>query len=237
MSRTAIVLQARMGSARLPGKVLARLGDRTILQHCLTRLSLSGLPVIVATTRLAEDDAIEEQACNSGALVFRGDAEDVLGRYIAAAHASELTDVVRATADNPFVDSGGPRRVLECQERLDADHVVERGLPVGAAVEAVRVSALERAAEWTRDPHDREHVTSFIKRDPRFRAYGSEAPSAIRRPGVRLTVDTPADLGFARAIHAHLGPGARLAPLSRVIQAAEAILVDAAHRDRFEQGA
>ena len=237
MGRAGIVLQARMGSSRLPGKVLARLDDRTVLEHCLVRLSASGLPLVVATTDQAADDAVEAEARACGAEVFRGDEHDVLGRYLAAARAFDLSEIVRATADNPFVDPDGPGRVLDCQARLNADHVIERGLPIGAAVEAVRVGALEHAAEWSRDPYDREHVTSFVRRDARFRACGAVAPGDVRRPGLRLTVDTPADLEFARAICAGLGRTARVAPLAAVIRAAETLLVGAVAREHRQQGA
>jgi spore coat polysaccharide biosynthesis protein SpsF (cytidylyltransferase family) len=237
MDRAAIVLQARMGSSRLPGKVLARIDDRTILEHCLIRLSISGLPLIVATTDQRADDAVAAEARALGAQVFRGDEYDVLARVLAAARAFDLTDVVRATADNPFVDPAGPARAVACLQRLNADHVIERGLPVGAAVEAVRVSALERAAAWSRDPYDREHVTSFVRRDPRFRAFGAVAPGDVRRPGLRLTVDTPVDLEFARAVCARVGPRARVAPLAAVIRAAEELRAGSAVRDRIQQGA
>jgi spore coat polysaccharide biosynthesis protein SpsF len=176
MEHAGIVLQARMGSSRLPGKVLARIGSWSILEHCVRRLSPSGLPIIVATTTRNEDAPIVAEARRLGVSVFRGDEHDVLGRFIAAADEFALTEIVRATADNPLVDGGGPRRVLELLKRVQADHVLESGLPVGTAVEAVRVDALRRAQLLIVDPYDREHVTSFIRRDGRFRALRAVAP-------------------------------------------------------------
>jgi spore coat polysaccharide biosynthesis protein SpsF (cytidylyltransferase family) len=227
MTATAIVLQARMGSTRLPGKVLAPLGPWSVLEHCVRRLRLSGHPVVVATTTQGDDDAVAAEAERLGAGVFRGEVSDVLGRYLAAARAFGLTRVVRATADNPLVDGLAVIRTLTFQERVGADHVVECGLPVGTAVEAVTVDALERASALVEDPYDREHVTSFIRRDPRFTALRAVAPGALRRPGLRLTVDTADDLAFVREVYADTCGEGSLPGLPEIIAAADARIVRA----------
>ena len=237
MTRTAIVLQARMGSTRLPGKSLMRLGSRTVLEHCLTRLDTSGLPLIVATTTLAEDDAIEAEARRCGTQVFRGAATDVLGRYIEAARTFEIDTIVRATGDNPLVDADSPRRVLDLMQNLEADHVVEHGLPVGAAVEAVRLEALARAAGLITDPYDREHVTSFVRRDGRFQSLRAMAPRDVRRPGLRLTVDTQADFDFIASVLAAIEPAESLPTLAAIIRVADAQLVRAVGRQVLQRGA
>jgi spore coat polysaccharide biosynthesis protein SpsF len=235
MEGTAVVLQARMGSTRLPGKVLARIGSRSILAHCIQRLGASGLRVIVATTTRPEDDAIEREAERHGVPAFRGDADNVLARYIGAARAHGLRELVRATADNPLVDGGGARRSLDLLQRVQADHVVESGLPIGTAVEAVTVAALEQSSALIEDPYDREHVTSFIRRDNRFRALRAVAPGDLRRPGLRLTVDTQEDLDFLRTIAISLRATEELPPLSAVIRAAEHLLVSAVATKRTQQ--
>jgi spore coat polysaccharide biosynthesis protein SpsF len=229
---TAIVLQARLGSRRLPGKVLAPIGRRTLLAHCIARLTVTQLPVIVATTTRDEDDAIAAEALANGAAIVRGSDEDVLGRFLQAADEHQLTEIVRATADNPFVDADSVRRVLDLLRRVQADHVVEHGLPVGAAVEAVTVEALRRANALIADPYDREHVTSFVRRDARFRALRAMAPQAVRRPGLRLTVDTPDDLEFARAIQRSLGSGESLHAVSAIIRAADSWIVQSVAQRR-----
>jgi spore coat polysaccharide biosynthesis protein SpsF len=229
MDSTAIVLQARLGSSRLPRKALAPIGPRSLLGHCLIRLAAARLPIIVATTTSTEDDAIEIEARAYGADVFRGHAHDVLARYLAAADAFGLADIVRATGDNPFVDAGGPLRVIEFRRRFDADHVTERGLPVGMAVEAVSIDALRRASTLIVDPYDREHVTSFVRRDRRFRAVCTMAPGHIRRPGLRLTVDTMADLEFARGVHALLDSNEDPPTTPQVIRAASSLLAAQRH--------
>lgn len=236
MKRTAIILQARMGSRRLPGKALASLGGRTVLAHAVIRLQASDLPVIVATTTGTEDDAIDAEARRLGTLVYRGDRDDVLGRYMAAAKTFEIDTIVRATGDNPLVDGDGPRRVVELLRNVRADHVVECGLPVGTAVEAVSLGALERACALLSDPYDREHVTSFVRRDPRFQSLRAMAPRHLRRPGLRLTVDTADDLEFVTRV-LETFTGTAVPPLPAVIQAADALLVRTAVRQRLQRGA
>jgi spore coat polysaccharide biosynthesis protein SpsF (cytidylyltransferase family) len=237
MERAAIVVQARMGSRRLPGKVLAELGSRTLLEHCVYRLRGNRLPIIVATTDLPEDDAIERAARRLNLDVFRGAEDDVLSRILGAARAFDLTHIVRATADNPLVDCEGPRRVLELVRRVQADHAIECGMPVGTAVEAVTVEALHRSQALIADPYDRRHVTSFVRRDNRFRALRAVAPGDIRRPGLRLTVDTPEDLDFLRAVFVSLGVVHEAPRLSAIIRAAESLLVRAVAGHRTQQGA
>jgi spore coat polysaccharide biosynthesis protein SpsF len=237
MERTGIILQARLGSRRLPGKVLAPVGGRTILDHCVARLVVAGFPIIVATTALTEDDPVERAARRLGVEVFRGSETDVLARFIGAARTFGFTEVVRATADNPLVDQHAAERAVGFRRRVGADHVVECGLPVGTAVEAVSLDALERAAELATDPYDREHVTSLIRRDPRFRALRAVAPGDLRRPGLRLTVDTPEDLEFIREVYASLDCGRELPALTTIIRAADALLVRQVIQKRVKQGA
>jgi spore coat polysaccharide biosynthesis protein SpsF len=225
MNSTGIILQARMGSTRLPGKVLARIGRRTILEHCVRRLERSRFPLVVATTEQAEDDLVERAAQSLGAEVYRGPVEDVLSRVIGAANAFGFTEIIRATADNPFVDMDAARRASTARQRGAADHAIECGLPIGAAVEAVSLDALVRARDLATDPYDREHVTSLVRRDPRFRALRAVAPGLVRRGGMRLTVDTPDDLAVAREIHSEIGRGDDLVDLANVIRAAEAVLI------------
>jgi spore coat polysaccharide biosynthesis protein SpsF len=228
MEGIAVILQARMGSRRLPGKVLARIGTRTLLEHAVVRLRSSNLPIIIATTTRREDDTIDREARRLGADVVRGEEDDVLARFIRAARQHNLTSAIRATADNPFVDGDGVARVLELTRRVAADHVIECGLPIGTAVEFVTLEALERARTLITDPYDREHVTSFIKRDARFRALRVVAPGEVRRPGLRLTVDTQEDLDFVRAVLAQTAAGTRVPRLAEVIRAAEVLRVRAA---------
>jgi len=217
MLTAAIILQARMGSRRLPGKVLTDLAGRTLLGHCIWRLSASGIPVIVATTTRREDDGVEREAAKYDVRAFRGSDEDVLARYVAAAQAFGVAEIVRATADNPAVDLDGPARVLAQLRRMHADYVVECGLPHGAAVEAVTRAALERAAEETRDPYDHEHVTPYVRRTAGFRSLSVMAPGHLRNPHLRVTIDTPEDLRTMRALLSQFRNADVPVPLAQII--------------------
>jgi spore coat polysaccharide biosynthesis protein SpsF (cytidylyltransferase family) len=225
VSDAIIILQARTGSTRLPGKVLAPIGARTLLAHCLTRLRVgSAAPVIVATTTKQEDDCLVTAAATYCVPVFRGPEDDVLLRYVLAARSVGARYVVRATADNPLTDIDGPTRVLQALRSSGADHVIEAGLPSGAAVEGVTVDALSRAARQAVDPADREHVTPLIRRDPAFNAVIVDAPIAVRRPEKRLSVDREDDLRFMRQLAARMDRWAVVPELTealRVIDASE----------------
>lgn len=220
-----IILQARMGSRRLPGKVLATLAGRPLVEHCITRLVRAGVgPVLLATTVCPADDRLAETAARLGIRVFRGSEDDVLQRFGLVADYCDARFLIRATADNPAVDIDAPARVIDAIEASGADHVVETGLPVGAAVEAVRTAALFQAIAQARDPYDREHVTPYLYRSPaRFRALSPQAPEAVRRPDLRLTVDTSEDLAFMNEVLGRAAAAGDPAPLSAIIRAADEV--------------
>jgi spore coat polysaccharide biosynthesis protein SpsF len=220
----AVVLQARMGSRRLPGKVMADIAGRPILAHCVERLRRSGLPVILATTTNPEDDVLEAEAARLGVEIVRGADEDVLKRFATVATRYALTCVVRATADNPAVDWEAVTRTLDLQRRTGADHVVEHRLPYGSAVEAVAASALIQADAIATDAYDREHVTPLLRRDRRFVAIDALAPSHLRHAYLRFTVDTPDDLAsMRRLISAAEATTAPPVPLATLITLASTI--------------
>lgn len=219
-ARAGIILQARFGSSRLPGKALATVRNRTVLEHCLSRLIASGAaPVVLATTTRPEDDALETIARSVGVGVFRGDVNDVLGRYVSAAQAFDFDVIIRATGDNPCVDIDAPGRLLDVLRSHQADYACEEGLPYGAAVEAVTRDALQRANHETHHVEDREHVTLYVRRNPgAFRVVLTPAPSALRRPDVRVTVDTAIDLAHVRQLYTRVG--VEIPSLSQLIDAA-----------------
>ncbi|MDE3155852.1 MAG: NTP transferase domain-containing protein [Acidobacteriota bacterium] len=222
---TVIVLQARMASQRLPGKALARLAGDTLIGHCLRRLTAAAVaPVVLATTVGPEDDALAAEALRYGVRTIRGPREDVLRRFAQVARETGATYVVRATGDDPAIDVEGPARLLEDLRRSGADYCCERGLPHGAAVEAVRADALLDAAAHAVEPYDREHVTPYVKFNRlRYQVRWLDAPIAVRRPDLRVTVDTPADLEYMRQVLEGAGDGATPASLADVIRAADAL--------------
>jgi spore coat polysaccharide biosynthesis protein SpsF len=206
--------------------VLADLAGRPLIDWCLSRLTVSGVgPVVLATTTQPADDALEAVADRWGIRVVRGPEDDVLHRFVLAADYLDARFLVRATADNPAVDIDAPVRVLRAIEASGADHVVEAGLPVGAAVEAVRTAALFQAHAQARHAYDREHVTPYLYRNPaRFVALAPPAPAGLCRPDLRLTVDTPGDLQFMRRVLERVEPAGSLASIIREADAVGAIV-------------
>jgi spore coat polysaccharide biosynthesis protein SpsF len=207
--RSGIVLQARMASQRLPGKVMETLAGRPLIEQCLLRLvAAETAPVFLATTTRIEDDVLAAVAERLGVPVFRGPVEDVLSRFVRCAETFQLDLVIRATADNPAVDIESPGRLLSALLRTNADYVGEQPLPYGAGVEAMTRDALNREALLARDAFDREHVTTYARRhQDQFKIVTLEAPAALARPDVRLTVDTPNDLQRMRQLYARVGDG------------------------------
>lgn len=221
-----IILQARVGSSRLPGKVLRPLAGVSLVARCLERLLAGGAaPLVLATTERAEDDALENEAAMLGVPCLRGADADVLGRFAQVVGILGPVYVVRATADNPAVDIDAPQRVLDHLRRGGVDYVVDQGLPVGGAVEGVRAESLLRAAREATHPDDREHVTTFIKRpEQRFRVLMPLAPVHVRAPHLRLTVDTPGDFAFVEQVLQQAGGRSTRVPLSGIIRAADRVL-------------
>lgn len=228
MSEAVIILQARMASTRLPAKALAPIGARTLIGHCLARLRIAGAaPVLLATTTNQEDDVLVAAAAKYGVATFRGPADDVLTRYVLAAQSVGARYVIRATGDNPAVDIGGPNRVLAALRSTRADHVIEDGLPYGGAVEGVTLDALVRSSELATDSADREHVTPWIRRDrARFTAVQISAPAVLRRPEVRVTVDTHNDLWFMQNVASRLDGWSNEPELRRIIAVANSVAGD-----------
>jgi spore coat polysaccharide biosynthesis protein SpsF len=154
----------------------------------------------------------------------RGSRDDVLDRFIRAVRHSRAALVVRATGDNPAIDVEGVRRTVSAARHLGVDYCCERDLPVGAAVEVVRMHALLDANTRATRDDDREHVTTYIRRHPaRYRLATPDAPLSVRRPHVRLTIDTEVDLAFMRAVSSSVPGGLADAAFCDILSAAETL--------------
>jgi len=169
--RIVAIIQARMGSTRLPGKVLLPLQDRTVLGHVINRVRAvpSISEVIVATSTQVLDDAVEAEALRERALVYRGSEQDVLSRFYEAAvtHAAEL--VIRITADCPLIDPSIIGATIQRLIDTGADYAsncLQRTYPRGLDVEVFTMLALQQAFQWADRPEQREHVTPFIYQSP-----------------------------------------------------------------------
>lgn len=206
------IIQARMGSTRLPGKVLLDLAGEPMLGRVVqrTRRARTLDEVVVATTGYPADDAIARLCVERGWPCFRGSEADVLDRYYQAAIAHRADVVVRITADCPLIEPEIVDRVV--REFLDLQPEVEYGcnilprrtFPRGLDTEVVRLDVLERVWRADFDPAWREHVTLYIRRNPdMFRIHGIVNDADYSH--MRWTADTPEDLAFVRCIYTHFG--------------------------------
>ncbi|MBK8906377.1 MAG: glycosyltransferase family protein [Rhodospirillales bacterium] len=209
---TAAIVQARVGSTRLPGKVLERLGGATVLTEVLRRCQAApGIDVVCcAAPDDADNDVIEEDALRAGSVVFRGAESDVLGRYVGAARLVEADIVLRVTSDCPLIDPEvcGAVAALVRDERFDyAANNMPPSWPHGLDCEALTMDWLQRAADEADAAAEREHVTPYIRRHPDARRANLLCPDA-GVSGHRWTLDTSEDLHRIRRIFAKLPAGA-----------------------------
>lgn len=210
--RVVAIIQARMGSTRLPGKVLLDLAGEPMLVRDMNRLFRAKTlnDVVVATTVEPADDAIVDLCQERDWPYFRGSEEDVLDRYYRAAQEYQADAVVRVTSDCPLIEPQVVDRVvrefLDRQPEVDyvANTLTPRTFPRGLDIEVMRFDALEQAWHEDNNPAWREHVTPYIRRHPdRFQSYGVLNDEDLSH--MRWTVDTPEDLAFVRRIYEHFG--------------------------------
>jgi spore coat polysaccharide biosynthesis protein SpsF len=203
MSSLAIV-QARMGSTRLPGKVLMTLGSMSVLELLVRRLRRSRLDgIVIATSDLPLDDPIAEAANGLAVPCVRGPERDVLARYLCALDEHPATSVVRVTADCPLVDPLIVDAALARYGSTEADYcsnTLIRTFPDGLDVEVVAASALREADIEAFDPAEREHVTPFVYRRPRRYRIAQITSDDPRLGRERWTLDTDDDLERLREI-------------------------------------
>ncbi len=210
MSRKLAIVQARMGSTRLPGKVLAPILGKPTLERMVERLRfVRGLDgIAIATTDGHDDDVIAGLAERLGCLLFRGSRDDVLDRYYQAAIATGADPVIRVTADCPLIDPELTEGVLAAFVAGDFDFMsLTGGFPDGFDTEVISQQALRTAWKEAKLPSEREHVTPYIWKSPdRFRIGSWEFPGDAGH--LRLTVDEPADLKLVRIVYQRLySPG------------------------------
>ena len=208
--RVIAIVQARMGSSRLPGKVLAELGGATMLAQVVRRLRTARRldEIVVATTSTAADDAVVREAGRLGAGVHRGAEHDVLARYLGAARSYRADAIVRVTADCPLIDGAVVDRVIGAlADDVDyASNTVVRRYPRGLDAEALHRDTLERIGRMARTPAAREHVTALVREQPAWFCTADVVPASdVDDSDLRWTVDTDADLAMARGLYDALG--------------------------------
>lgn len=210
-SRTIVIVQARMGASRLPGKVLRTLAGKTVLAHVLERCA--AIPdidgVCCATTENSQDDAVAEEAKLADVSVFRGSEKDVLGRYAHAAIEMNADIIMRVTADCPLIDPNVCASVLKSREEMNADYASNNSppsFPHGLDCEAFSIEWLLRAAREAKKPSEREHVTPYI----RNHTAAKQVNVTCKESNVvhhRWTLDTVADWSFLKELYSLLPSG------------------------------
>src|SRR6266568_5639733 len=199
------IVQARMGSTRLPGKVLMDLGGQPVLCRVVERLRRSAKlrDVVVATTNSPKDDLIVELCNEQSFTVFRGSENDVLDRYYRAASFHGCDAVVRITSDCPLIDAELVDMVIHefIEKKADyASNVLVRTYPRGLDAEVFTMPALQKSWRMAMQPHQREHVTPFFYEHPKlFRLASVRGEHDYSH--YRWTLDTPDDLHLIRAIY------------------------------------
>jgi spore coat polysaccharide biosynthesis protein SpsF len=202
--KTIVIIQARMGSSRLPGKVLLPLGERTVLENVVERSRLiSGVShVIVATSTLFGDDAIVQWCREHKVTCFRGSEEDVLARYYECAKEYSPDYVIRITADCPYVDYQLASSAVEAVIKQPSDLVVFSGeMPRGLVSEVISFEALQRIYRVSHENRHREHVTYYAYEYPeQFTRIEVQTPKSLLHPELRITLDTEDDYKLCKAI-------------------------------------
>lgn len=210
--RVELFVQARMGSTRLPGKVLLPVLEKPLLFYLVERLQrVTGIDAcVIVTSYHPRDDVIEAYCKEHKIACFRGPEEDVLTRYYEAAKKRNPDAIVRVTADCPLIDPEGIDAVITAYKKSDpaidyASNCLERTYPRGMDVEIFSLKALEKAFKEAVEAQEREHVTLYFYRHPElFRLQNIRNSSDESR--FRLTVDTEEDYRLIRLLIEHLYP-------------------------------
>jgi len=207
--RIVAIIQARMRSTRLPGKVLKDLEGKTVLARVLARTRRASTigELVVATSDGRADDVIVAECQRSQAKVFRGDEDDVLDRYYRAAQSFQADVVVRITSDCPLIDPEVVDKTVQKFLHASPDYAsntLERTYPRGLDTEVVSMAALECAWREAAEPYQRAHVMPYVYQHPeRFKLLAVKGENDYS--DLRWTLDTEEDLQFLRAVYARFG--------------------------------
>ncbi|UJF33200.1 glycosyltransferase family protein [Paenibacillus hexagrammi] len=219
--KTILIIQARMGSSRLPGKILFPLGETVVLDYVVSRCKQIDqlYDVIVATSTLEQDDAIAEWCAATQTTCFRGSEGDVLSRYYECAKTYIPDYVIRVTSDCPFIDHEIASELIKIMASGPSDLITLEGeLPRGLWSEMVSFKALEYMYKHGQEPRHREHVTYYAyEHTDQFQTAHYRVSDSMRHPELRITLDTPEDYAMLQKISDHF-TGDRLISSRRVVE-------------------
>ena len=206
---TIAIIQARMGSTRLPGKILKKINDKAILDYVIDRLRFCKRldNIVLATSTSREDDILEQYSIEKKIDYFRGSEEDVLSRYYHTAKKYKADIIVRVTSDCPLIDPEIVDNVINKHISNKADYtsnVIKRTYPRGLDTEVFNFDVLSEAYKNANDKYQQEHVTSYMIEHPeKFKLQNIEAKGKLKRPDIRITVDTEEDFELIKKILLH----------------------------------
>ncbi len=204
------IIQARMDSTRLPGKVMKEISDRPMIWHVIDRVKRCKRvdEIVLASTHNKNNDLLESFANDVDVMFFRGSEEDVLGRYLGAAVKYSVDLIVRITSDCPLIDPRTVDRIIRIHMKSKVDitsNILERTYPRGLDAEVFPRELLETADKLAKKKYQREHVTPYFYENlSKLRFMNVVAEGKIRRPDLRLCVDTIEDLKLIREIYRRL---------------------------------
>jgi spore coat polysaccharide biosynthesis protein SpsF len=205
-----VIIQARMGSTRLPEKIFKDIVGKPMLWHMINRLKCSKKinDVVIAIPDSALNDKLESFVKELGVNCFRGDEDDVLSRYYGAAVKFQGDIIVRLTSDCPLIDPVVTDSTIEAHLNSESDYTYKgpRGnYPRGLDTEVFNLTVLKKIYHEATRLYEREHVTPYIYQHPElFEINVIQAVGKLKRPELRLTVDTEEDLLLVREIYRHL---------------------------------
>jgi spore coat polysaccharide biosynthesis protein SpsF len=197
--RVVATIEARMGSSRLPGKVLMPALGEPMLMHLVRRLRAvpSIDEVVIATTTSPADEPIATFASGTGIACWRGSEDDVLARVIAAGESAGAQALVEITGDCPVIDPDLVEQTIRMYLQHEVDYAsnsIVRSYPDGMDTQVIYMAALKESAKLTSDPLDREHVSRYLwQRPQQYRIVHLVAPPSLHWPGLRLTLDEQGD--------------------------------------------
>lgn len=221
-----IIIQARIGSSRLPGKILKELNGKPLLWHVVERCksSKSVNKVVVATTTEKDDDLIEKMCRDYNIPFFRGDQNNVLSRYYGAAKKFKFKTIGRITSDCPLIDPAAINKCFSDFKKQNCDYISnvvpgKRTYPIGLSVEIFSLQALKKAFKEASLGYEKEHVTPYIweNKGKKFKLGRIvTAPASLIR-NYRLTVDYPEDFRLINTIYSKF-PNHKIIPIRKAIK-------------------
>jgi spore coat polysaccharide biosynthesis protein SpsF len=199
---TGVIIQARMGSTRLPGKILKKIGNKTLLEHIIFRLSYlkSEAGIVIATSLNSSDDVVYNFCEEKNIKCYRGSEDNVLSRYYECSKLYGFENIIRLTADNPFTDIEELDRLIESHIATGADYSHSFSiLPIGVGAEIFTFNALEKSYREGNKPNHLEHVNEYIwDNSTSFKiTILTDVKKSKQFPNVRLTIDTIEDYNKA----------------------------------------